>query len=168
MAEDRPKRKRRRRKKKLPPDVSVHLATADDIMDLVNLIVESHKDDGFKQMPPVDMEALSEIFAQAIAAGLVLIARKSMGRAVGLVAMIAFPLFYNPSHRIASTWSWYVSPLDRSTGVGAELIRRAEKLAKDLGCIGLVVATRHDQPGAKQCIRNLGFDEREAHCYKEL
>lgn len=162
------KRRRRRRKKRLPSDVSVHLATPDDVQDLVDMIVESHKDPVFDQFGPVDEKSLEEFFGHAVAAGCVLIARRSMGRAIGMIGIIVTPLFYNPSYRAACTFSWWVHPLDRTSGVGAELIRRAEVLAREFGARGLAVVTRADSPAAAQRVRNLGYVPKEANYYKEL
>jgi GNAT superfamily N-acetyltransferase len=65
--------------------------------------------------------------------GVVLVAERD-GKLCGMIAMVAFPHYFNASVLAAQEFFWWVDPSARGTSVSIRLLERAEQWARDRGC----------------------------------
>lgn len=65
------------------------------------------------------------------------------GKLIGFLVMLA-TVVPHYSRLAATSESFYVLPEKRSTGAGRELMKEAEKLAGELGCVGLFISAPVD------------------------
>ena len=63
--------------------------------------------------------------------------------------------------RRARLYSVVVAPSARGQGLGARLVVRAERCARDRGCTGMQLEVRQDNAAARALYRHLGYDERQ-------
>jgi aminoglycoside 6'-N-acetyltransferase I len=64
----------------------------------------------------------------------------------------------DPTRPVGFVEGWYVRPESRGRGVGAELMRAAERWARDQGCRELASDTWIDNEGSVRAHRSLGFE----------
>lgn len=85
----------------------------------------------------------------------VLVAEQS-GKVVG-----ALVLSFRRTSDWARLYSVVVAPSARGQGLGAKLVKQAERRARDRGCRGLRLEVREDNAAARNLYRRLGYDERQ-------
>lgn len=83
------------------------------------------------------------VVATAMASDACTIVAEVDGNMVGVMCVISNRHILNPSALIASELFWWVEPEHRKSGLGKDMLAKAEDWAKELGCRGMVMVTMH-------------------------
>lgn len=145
----------------------IRVATKNDIGAIAGMIVESHQDEYFAPFGETDRDAVSASFAGVVDAGGFVVADVD-GVLVGVCGFAVVPLWFNPSYLMATTVVWWVRPSSRAHGLGNELLREAENIAKKQGARSLLVTVRKDSTMAVSKILGLGYRLSQSQYLKGL
>lgn len=116
----------------------VHLARHAGFMDLTR---EYDAECSIKNLPPIDWQSGPYIALEKTGLYKCLVAREQ-GVALGFAGIIISNIpHYN--RVMATTESIFVGSAYRKKGVGLKLIKAAEQLAKDEGCVALFLTAPH-------------------------
>lgn len=66
--------------------------------------------------------------------GVILVGEKQTG-AVGMAAVVAYPVWFDSEHMTAQELFWWVEPLNRGSTMGAALRNGLEDWAREKGCL---------------------------------
>lgn len=107
----------------------IRSAQVQDIETLVNLSEEFYPETEYFEYAPWDRETVTELTSYIVQNGIYLVAEHE-GKIVGQLAAVLTPFLFNKNVLNCSEVVWYVSPEMRSTGLGWELIKRADTIRK--------------------------------------
>lgn len=119
----------------------VSLSTLIDDQRFQILVDEYTDESSIKDMPPINWQRSMYQQLEAIGVFSVLAAYES-GELIGFMTMIVTVL---PHYGVktATTESVFVAQAHRKGGAGLKLIREAEKLAAELGAVGILLSAPH-------------------------
>ena len=110
--------------------MTVRLATADDLADIVEMGRRFHAFSG--ERVPYDDGSAWVSAQNVMAMGFVLIA-EAEGVPVGMIGVAIVPLFFNFAESMAQELMWWVDEDERGTGAALRLVRAAEHEARNRG-----------------------------------
>jgi ribosomal protein S18 acetylase RimI-like enzyme len=143
----------------MKPTLTTRIATENDVHDLARLNLAFN---GVRESP----EALSLRLSDPRCVEQPLVAVLE-GRVVGFAALRIVPcVFYDHPH--GELTELYVEEKYRMLGVGKELVRLAERLAKTRGVKELFVLTGRDNLAARKLYNSLGYEDGDIALSKEL
>lgn len=143
----------------------IRLATEQDIPRLVEMGSRSLREGAYADMLK-DNQTQTSALAEAVIkqAGKVLVAEEN-GQIVGLLALIIAPHFYS-AEPTATELMWYCEPEFRHSFTAVALMRAAEKIAREAGCISMVLTAPTKEVG--KAYQSLGYREIETNYRKVL
>ena len=145
--------------------MSIRLAVEQDIPRLVEMGSRSLREGAYAEMLK-DNQTQTAILAESVInrSGKVLVAEEN-GQIVGLLALFIGPHFYS-AEPTATELMWYCEPEYRQSFTAVALIRAAEKLARDAGCISMILTAPTKE--VQQAYKSLGYHWVEANYRKAL
>ena len=137
--------------------MDIRTAVAGEEVRVVELINELIIELGGSPLPATDAAETTALFINGEFEGAVVIAEQN-DEMVGVCT-----LTYQPSIRTLGRYAiiqeMYVSPKFRSTKLGAELIGKAEIIARDAGCPMVELSTPPNGERAENFYRNVGLTQ---------
>ncbi len=80
-----------------------------------------------------------------------------------LLGFVVFPMFMNNDTIIAQELFWWVDEDKRKTGIGIEILKKAEDIAREHGATTMMMLSLKKLDGEKvnKLYKSLGYEERE-------
>lgn len=136
----------------------IRLATKQDIPEMLRMGESFFDASGYSDLTTFNKEDTESLFIKLIDDGWLLTDGKST-----FLGIVVFPLFMNNSTIVAQELFWWVDESERKTGIGIEILKKAEELAKEHGATAMMMLSIKDLNGdsVNKLYERLGYTRRE-------
>lgn len=136
----------------------IRLATTEDIPELLRMGKEFFDASGYGEITSFNEDDTTVLINKLIDERFLLTDGKT-----SMLGFVVFPMFMNSSYVVAQELFWWVDKESRSTGIGAEILHEAEKLAKTHGAESMIMLSINGLDGKKvnKFYEKLGYVKRE-------
>ena len=136
----------------------IRLATVDDIPEMLRMGESFFNASGYGDITTFDRQDTTELFKKLIDDGLLLTDGQS-----SMLGFVVFPMFMNNQTIVAQELFWWVDESARKTGVGVEILKNAEELAKEYGATVMMMLSIDELDGDRvnKLYKRLGYKQRE-------
>ena len=111
----------------------IRLAAQEDLPELFRMGREFLSCTAFAHVP-FDEATFANLCLGLINGGGVILVAENGASLCGMIAMVAFPHYFNASVKAAQEFFWWVDPESRGNGVAIRLLGAAEDWAREQGC----------------------------------
>lgn len=134
----------------------MRLATQQDKRELFRMGYDFYQKSGYADVGEWDEATFNQTLDHLIELGSLVIADG------GMIGWLTFPVFMTGTP-VAQELFWWVDEDRRDSGVGMELLRKAESLAKEQGAVKMLMLCLDDlEPGKAEAIYGkMGYEPRE-------
>jgi GNAT superfamily N-acetyltransferase len=151
--------------------MKIRRGTPADITALVALCQEFYSQSKYTEAGiKFSVQAMAGVITTLLGdSGIVSVAEDD-GEIVGLILVAVFPFHFNPKHKVATELVFYVTEKGRGHGLGKQLLKKAEQVAKQRGVrlFSMVAHENVDSTSAHSLYDNLGYERSEVAYIKEL
>lgn len=136
----------------------IRLATKEDIPEMLRMGESFFDASGYGDLTTFDKEDTTDLLIKLIDENWLLTDGEST-----LLGFVVFPMFMNNSTIVAQELFWWVDESARKTGVGSEILKKAEELAKEHGATAMMMLSIEDLNGGSvnKLYESLGYSKRE-------
>lgn len=136
----------------------IRLATKEDIPEMLRMGESFFDASGYGDLTTFDKEDTTDLLIKLIDENWLLTDGEST-----LLGFVVFPMFMNNSTIVAQELFWWVDESARKTGVGSEILKKAEELAKEHGATAMMMLSIEDLNGGSvnKLYEILGYSKRE-------
>jgi GNAT superfamily N-acetyltransferase len=147
----------------------VFAANENDLGDMLDMCASFFHESGLSSIASYDQESTAKTLATLLDSGILLVAKRG-GRSIGMVGAVVYPLYFNHDHIAAQELFWWVSPHQRNTGVGRDLLLALEKSAAGLGVesLSMISLEAKNPQEVGEFYQSNGFNLTEHSYYKRL
>ena len=148
--------------------MTVRLASSDDLASIASLGREFFKESGYASVADYSEGDLHKTLENLERIGFVLVAGDK--QLDGIAAFILFPFFFNHGVLLCQELFWWVRPEQRGSGIGAEILNHAERIAKARGAkaISMLCLEAVNPEQVSAFYRKRGYAAKEHQFWKEL
>lgn len=148
--------------------MTVRLASSDDFGAIAEAGEAFFAESGYADIAEYRKPDLLKTLEAVGASGFVLVAGSE--RVDGMAAFLLFPLFFDHKATICQELFWWVRPELRGSGIGAEILREAERIAKerDARAISMLCLESVNPEQVSAFYRKNGYAVKEHTFLKEL
>lgn len=139
----------------------IRLAKQSDKELLLSLGRKFHAESQYNKIP-FDAETVWDGIQTLIENGWLLTDGES-----GMIGFVIFHSFFNSKHLICQELYWYVEKDNRKSGVGVELLKKAESTAKNLGA-NMMIMLCLENNRIDELYQSLGYDKAETSFTRAL
>ena len=127
----------------------------------------SYHASGIKYSPTTVYNLLAALMGEM---GIVCVAEDDAGTIVGFILVAVFPVPFNVKVTGATELAFYVTPEAQSTGIGKQLLSKAEQVASQRGVkfLSMVSLESVDPESAQALYTKLGYRKNETLFTKDL
>ena len=146
----------------------IRQAREDDLLRIVEMSAQFYPHTYYIKISPFDTESVSILASSLIDNGVMLVAEVE-GKVVGMVGLVPAPFIFNPSIVGVYEVIWWVEPEYQGQGVGRDLLRVIEPIAKEKGASYIHMVCMADSPiqAAALYIKE-GYDHTEMSFTKRI
>jgi len=143
----------------------IRLATLEDMAELLRMGEAFFNASGYADFTTFDKKDTTTLVTKLIDEGWLLTDGKS-----AMIGFVVFPMFMNSSTIISQELFWWVDEEARKTGVGIEILKKAEDLSKEHGASVMAMLSLNDLDGEKvnKLYEKLGYKQREQSYMRAL
>lgn len=136
----------------------IRLATQEDMPELLRMGELFFNASGYAEMTAINLSDTEVLLDKLIEAGTLLTDGKG-----GMIGFVIFPLFMNASYFVAQELFWWVDEDQRKSGLGIELLSKAEELSKEYGANQMIMLSlkKLDGDRVSKLYKSRGYQERE-------
>lgn len=132
-----------------PPSL-IRAAGRDDAVDLAHLLAQL----GYPTDPPIVIARLAQLEATALDQILVY---ETQGRVLGCIGVHITPAYLHIPGPIARITTLIVATAYARQGIGTQLVRAVEELARQIGCTSIEVSSNKHRAPAHALYETLGY-----------
>lgn len=143
----------------------IRLANNNDMPELLRMGKLFFDTSGYSDITSFNKKDTKILLKKLIREGLLLTDGKS-----AMLGFLVFPIFMNSSCLIAQELFWWVDKDSRGTGVGVEILKKAEELAKEYGASSMIMLSIKELDGDRvnKLYEKLGYKQREQSFVRRL
>lgn len=142
-------------------------ATCLDRAEVLELCREFYPHTSYAKWAPFDEESVLEQIDRCTKTGIMLVAQIE-DKLVGIIGMVAGPFIFNKDLISATELIWWIQPEHRKSGLGIELVKRADILRKLKGWKSFqMIRLEESDPRLDEVYVSLGFSPTE-HCFTKV
>ena len=136
----------------------IRLALNEDVPEMLRMCELFFNASGYSDITTFNKDDMEQLLLRLIESGTLLTDGEST-----LLGFVVFPMFMNQSTSVAQELFWWVDEDKRNTGVGIQILKKAETTAKDLGATTMIMLSIKSLDGEKvnRMYERLGYKERE-------
>jgi len=136
----------------------IRLATLEDMPQLLRMGESFFDASGYRDITTFNKDDSENLLINLINKGWLLTDGES-----AFLGFLVFPMFMNTDTFIAQELFWWVDEDKRNTGIGIEILKKAEDIAKEQGAIIMMMLSLKKLDGEKvnKLYQSLGYEERE-------
>ena len=136
----------------------IRLATLEDMSQLLRMGEAFFDASGYGDITTFNKDDSEKLLTKLIDEGWLLTDGES-----ALLGFVVFPMFMNNDTIIAQELFWWVDEDKRKTGVGIEILKKAEDIAREHGATTMMMLSLKKLDGEKvnKLYKSLGYEERE-------
>jgi GNAT superfamily N-acetyltransferase len=151
--------------------MKIRRGTHTDIPELLPLCKEFYEQSKYSQSGiKFSSQAITTLLTTVLGDSGIVAVAEDEGHIVGFILVAVFPFHFNPKHKVATEIIFYVTARGRGTGVGTQLLKKAEQVAKQRG-VKLFSMVSHESvnsSAAHSLYEKLGYERSEVAYIKEL
>ncbi len=143
----------------------IRLATIEDMPELLRMGESFFDASGYSDITTFDVNDTTELLTKLINEGLLLTDGSS-----SMLGFVVFPMFMNSSTIVAQELFWWVNEDKRKSGLGVELLKKAEELAKEYKAEVMMMLSidRLDGERVNKLYERFGYEKREQSYMRAL
>ena len=136
----------------------IRLATLDDMPELLRMGESFFNASGYSDITTFNKKDTKDLLGRLIDDGLLLTDGKT-----SMLGFVVFPMFMNNQTIVAQELFWWVDEKSRKSGIGIEILKRAEDLAKEYGATVMMMLSINELDGDRvnKLYERLGYKQRE-------
>lgn len=136
----------------------IRLATLEDMPALLRMGKSFFDASGYGGLTTFDHDDTSDLLSRLIDAETLVTDGKG-----AMLGFVVFPMFMNSSTVVAQELFWWVDKAFRKTGVGVEILKHAEDLARMKGAKSMMMLSLKELDGERvnKLYQRMGYQERE-------
>lgn len=136
----------------------IRLATKEDIQEMLRMGESFFDASGYGDLTTFNKEDTEALLIKLIDEGWLLTDGEST-----LLGFVVFPMFMNNNTVVAQELFWWVDESARKTGIGIEILQKAEELAKEHGATAMMMLSIKELNGdsVNKLYERLGYSKRE-------
>lgn len=143
----------------------IRLAVDEDMTELLRMSESFFDASGYSDLTDFNKDDSQIVLEKLIDDDLLLTDGKNV-----MFGFLVFPILMNASTLIAQELFWWVDEHLRGSGVGVEILKQGEKLAKEKGATALLMLSLNDLNGkaVNKLYRSMGYKQKESTFVKVL
>ena len=136
----------------------IRLATLDDMSELLRMGESFFNAYGYSDITKFNKKDTKDLLGRLIDDGLLLTDGKT-----SMLGFVVFPMFMNNQTIVAQELFWWVDEESRKSGIGIEILKQAEDLAKEYGATVMMMLSINELDGDRvnKLYERLGYKQRE-------
>lgn len=136
----------------------IRLSVLEDMSQLLRMGEAFFNASGYSDMTTFDKDDTENLLKILIENGSLLTDGKS-----SMLGFVVFPMFMNNKTIVAQELFWWVDKGARKTGIGVEILQKAEELSKEYGATVMMMLSIDDLNGKRvnELYKRLGYKQRE-------
>lgn len=142
-------------------------ATTLDRDYIVEFVKRFYQQTSYSKVAPFCNETVANLTEHLIKTGIMLLATHE-GKLIGILGLAITPFIFNSNYLSCTEVIWYVDPEHQKSGIGVELIQRADKIRQLKGCASFQMVRLEESPAKlDELFLKLGFKPTE-YCFTKV